>query len=300
MIDTNSAVMEAATELGFTSESTEAIPSVETESTSTDAKAKVETKEGEAPTQEGEESQEAVEGEGEESAIPEKTEEAPKTAQELEAIEARSKEIELKEKAFMDRMQAQEKEFQQKYHEKLKSHDEVDTWLSNVAESDPELFEVIKASFQDHQKQFNNPLIASLREEQAKIKEELDGFKAKASDEVTRTKLDAEMNQIRSTLGKEAETAGLKVDWTKVEDVWADNPKLSIKDAFFALHGESMMKAMASKAKVEAVAKKVQGRPTVTTAGNVKSANASITKDIPTDAFGAVQHYARQLAGYRG
>lgn len=295
MIDTDSAVHQAATDLGIDLNSTDEGSSLETETESMEAEGEVKNEEGQEPEQEEVSSEEApsLEDEGEKAQPP--MDDAPKTVKEIEEIKVLTQQLELKEKAFMERMQAQEMEFQKQHHEKLKAHDELDSFLAELAANDSDLFDLVKGAFQEHQKQFNNPVINSLKQKNEELEKKLDSFLGKASDEVTRTKLDAEINQVKATIGKEAEASGLKIDWTKVEDTWADNPKLSIEGAVFALYGANMMKAAASKAKVETVTKKVQARPAVNTAGNVKSSSQKAPSQVPSDAFGAVQYFAKQF-----
>lgn len=234
----------------------------------------------------------------EEAPAEEAQEEAPApTAKELQEIAAARTELEAKEKAFTDRIAAQEKEFQEKYHEKLSTHDQMDDFFAHLADKDPELFDLLKGEFQEHQKQYSNPVLDQFRKEQQELAKSVNEIKQRFSDEATRLKLDSEMNQVKSSLGKDAEAAGIKIDWEKVEDLWADNPKLNLEAAVYAMYGANLTKAMASKAKVETVEKKIQARPAVATAGSVSRSNTPTRANIPTDAFGAVRYFAKQLTG---
>lgn len=294
-------VMSAMADLGIDPSTLDDGSDLETEDVSMDASAEVneevvETNDAEfsdddsdeAPATEGEETKEVQE------AAP-VVEEPVQTAKEIQEIAAARLELEAKEKAITERFATQEKEFQAKYHEKLKTHDQMDDFFAKLAEKDPDLFDLVKGEFQTHQKEYAQ--FEEFRKETQSLREEINVFKAKASDEVTRTKLDSEMNQVKSTLGKEAEAAGIKVDWSKVEDAWADNPKLDLRKAFYAEHGEALLKASVSKAKVEAVTKKVEARPSVATAGSVQRSSAPIKENIPKDAYGAVRYFAKQITG---
>lgn len=298
MVDIHESINSAMTELGISPESENSTPEQVTETENTEVESEVN---GEEVKASQEDNQEGTTLEGEETnevAPTEVVAEEPKlTAKEFQEIQAAREQLELKEKQITERFAAQEKEFQEKYHEKLKVHDEMDSFLAQVHDNDPDLFDLIQGSFKEFKRQFSNPVFDELRRETQSLRQELNGFKEKASDEVTRTKLDAEINQVKSSLGKDAEAAGVKIDWTKVEDTWADNPKLNIEGAVYALYGANIMKATASKAKVEAVTKKVEGRPTVTTAGSVNRSSAPSIAKVPSDAFGAVKHFAKQLTG---
>jgi hypothetical protein len=297
-------IFTVASEMGINVDSLDEGLDLGDESTSMEAEAEVkEDAEAAVDSEVSDEDDSEIEStEGEEEKPVEVSEEAPieepkQTAKEIQEIEAARVELEAKEKAITERFAIQEKEFQEKYHEKLKAHDELDSFLAEVAETDPDLFEVFKEKFQAHQKQYFNPVINELREKNNQLEQKLDTFLKKASDEVTITKLDSEMNKAKASLGKEAEAAGLKVDWQKVEDLWADNPKLSVDAAFYALYGANLTKASASKAKVEAVEKKIQARPSVSTAGSVNRSNSPKAEVVPNNAYDAVRYYAKKLTG---
>jgi succinate dehydrogenase flavin-adding protein (antitoxin of CptAB toxin-antitoxin module) len=220
--------------------------------------------------------------------------EAAPTPKELQEIAAAREAFEAEKKAFQDEMTNLKKEFEA-HSEKVKVHDELDAFLSNLAGKDPELFDLIKAEFQEHQKQYSNPVLDQFRKEHQELAKSVNEIKQKFSDEVTRTKLDAEMNQVKTTVGKEAEEAGVKVDWNKVEDFWADNPKTDLKGAVYALYGEAIAKASASKAKVSQVEKKVAARPQVATAGAIKGTTSKPQVDFSKMSVGElVRYYARQ------
>jgi succinate dehydrogenase flavin-adding protein (antitoxin of CptAB toxin-antitoxin module) len=293
-------ISDAMSELGIDPSKLDASEETEVASENKEVEASTEETEGEAP-KEGEASD--VGEENKESA-PDSEEkehaetEVPKTAKEIQEIEAAKQALEQEKLAFKEEMQNLEKEFEAKYHEKIKTHDEMDAFFSHLEAKDPELFDLLKGEFQEHQKQYSNPVIDQIRKETQELKKELSAFKSKASDEVVNAKLDAEMNQVKSTLGKEAEAAGVKIDWQKVEDMWADNPKLGVESAVYALYGANISKAMASKAKVAQVEKKVAGRPAVSTAGTMKGSNAQSDVSIPSsDVTGWVKHFANQLKG---
>lgn len=298
-------VYSAASELGIDVATLDESPDFETDTESMEAEGEVKEEALAVDAEisdEDDEVESVPEGEEKEAPVEAPTEEAPieepkLTAKEFQEIEAQRQAFEAEKAAFMEQKASLEKEFQEKYHEKLKAHDEIDSFLAEIAETEPDLFEVFKEKFQAHQKQYFNPVINELREKNNQLEQKLDSFMKKASDEVTITKLDSEMNKAKSTLGKEAEAAGLKVDWKKVEDLWADNPKLSVESAFYAIYGSNLTKAAASKAKVEAVAKKVEARPKVATAGNVGRSNTPTQANVPSNTFDAVRYFAKQLTG---
>lgn len=242
---------------------------------------------------------EAPEGEEKEEVAPtteEDESESPKlTAKEFREIEAARVELEAQQKAFQEEKQNLEKEFQTKYQDKVKTHDELDAFFSHLADKDPELFDLLAGEFKEHQKQFSNPMLDKTRQEISEIKKELEGFKSRATDEVTLTKLDADMEKFNSSIGKEAETAGLKIDRKAIEDLWAKG--LTVEEAFYAKYGAAFASAKVSKAKVEAATKKAAARPVVNTAGNVGRSNTKAPADVPSDAFDAVRYFAKQFSG---
>lgn len=238
---------------------------------------------------EGSESQElegnATEGEateespdGDNTATEVVAEEPKLTRKEFLEIEQARTSFEAEKTAWMQEMESKKQEFETQYEEKIKTHDELDSFLAEIASTEPDLFEEIKAKFQNHQKQYSNPVIDKLRKEQEAMKKELGTFKARASDEVVINKLTSEMKELQGTVIKEAEAYGLKIDPKTIEDLWADS-KLPPRQAFFAVYGEQMLKAQASKAKVSHVEKKLASAPKVSTAGSVKKSNSAPAKD---------------------
>jgi hypothetical protein len=255
-----------------------------------------------AEVEEGEESDAAEvqdpspEGEEKAATRPEVVEEPKLTAKELQEIEAEKLALNAERENFHKEMKAKETEFLTNYQAKLEEHGQFDAFLDTLAANDPSLFELVKDAFSEHQKQYNNPLLSELRQRQAALEKELSGFKAKASDEVTLTKLDSEFNKFNSSIGKEVEAAGLKIDRKAIEDLWAKG--LTVEEAFYAKYGAAYAKAQASKAKVETVEKKVAARPTVSTAGSVKRSSAPVEKDFSKmDSRATVGWFARQIAG---
>lgn len=302
MIDANEGLSSVMTEMGIDPNSLDegSDLEVETESMEAEGEANEETEDTESDLEDDSIDPETHEGdEAPPTEAAEVVEEEPKlTAKEFRELDAKRIELDAKEKAITERFANQEKELQEKYHEKVKTHDEIDAFLGHLAEKDPELFDLFKGEFQEHRKMYTNPLQEETRREISELRKELDSFKNKAGNEVTLTKLETEMNQAKATYGKEAEEAGLKVDWAKVEDAWADNPKLGLKNAFYAEYGESMVKAAASKAKVEAVTKKIDSRPKVATAGTINRANSSASENLSGMSIGDVLRLeARKFTG---
>lgn len=227
--------------------------------------------------EEGEEAQATTEGEVTEE-VP--VEEPKLNAKEIQEIEAQRLQLDTERKAFQEERQRIETEFQEKFGEKIRMHDELDAFISDLETTDPDLFAVIKSSFGQYAKQFNNPVIAELRKQQEGLKAELDQFKSNATAEVTLAKLDTDLKKLQDSLGKEAEAAGVKLDLNKVKEVWASNPKLSPEQAAWVAYGPSLYKAAASKAKVSASEKKVAARPAVKTAGSMQASKGNTGTDF--------------------
>lgn len=299
MSDATQEVFAQAANLGINLDSQEESSSTEVETESMEAEGETASEEVN-PDLEVEGNQEAeteISDEDASATAETKTvEEEPKlTLKQFQELQAKEQEIATKEKAFMERMQAQEKEFNEKYHEKVKVHDQMDDFLAHLAEKDADLFEIIKGEFAEHQKQYSNPVYNSIKTEMEQLRQELGQFKNKASDEVTLTKLDGEMEKFNSTIGKEAEAAGLKVDRKVIEEMWVKG--LSVKEAFYAKYGPAFAKASASKAKLATVVKKTEARPAVSTVGTIGKSNTPGKAEVPRDAFDAVNYFASKLTG---
>jgi hypothetical protein len=300
---TESDVYSAASELGIDPNSLDESSDFETEGESTEAEAEVkdeavEAEEEFSTEEDSEETDSALEGEEKEEvqATEEAVKEGPKlTAKEFQEIEAAKQAFEAEKKAFTERMQKEEKEFLEKYHTKVKDFDEIDAFLGNLAKKDPELFGILQSEMNDYQEKFSNPVINELKERNLALEKKLDAFLNKASDDVTLTKLDSEFEKFMSTTGKDAETAGLKIDRKVIEDLWEKG--LTVEEAFHAKYGSAYAKALVSKQKVAQVEKKVQARPTVPTAGSVKRSNTPANEKVPTKAEDAVRYFAKKITG---
>lgn len=296
------AISSAMSELGIDQNSLDAdeITNVESDNKEVEAKAE-ESSEEEASGEDGDHT-EAVEAsesqpEGEEK-VEAPVEEPKLTAKEFQEIETQRQQLEIERKSFHEEKTKLEAEFQEKYADKIKAHDELDSFISELEVKDPDLYGLIKQSFNEHVRQYNNPQVAALREKMSAIESELNQFKSNATAEVTLAKLDGDMKKLQDTLGKDAEAAGVKLDLQKIKEKWAKNPDLSLEETAFVLYGPALMKASASKAKVEAVTKKVQSQPSVKTAGSVSATKATSTQDwTKMSAEDRVNYFARQLKG---
>jgi hypothetical protein len=201
------------------------------------------------------------------------SEEAPKEiAKEAQDYQAKIEAFEAEKKAYQDEKLAYEKEFKEKYAAKVEDYDKIDSFLTDIAQNDSEVFELVQDAYAKWLKE--NGINEKVSKEIASLKEEIKSFKAKASDEVTLTKLDAEVNEFKKTLGKQAEESGIKIDYKAVEDYWAKAGG-SFKEAVFAKYGESLMKAAASKAKIAESVKKTAAIPKVATTGNLNRSTKS-------------------------
>lgn len=295
-----SASMEA---LGIDQSSLDAdeITNVETESMEADVKT-AESSEDDAIEEEADASEASdaaeVKAQGEEGK--EAPIEAPAEAAKETETEATKLEYAEKERALTERtvkFEAEMKELKEKFQEKLRTHDEFDAFFIDLEAKDPDLYGLVKSAFHEHTRQYNNPVVAELKKSQEALRAELDSFKSAANAEVTLSKLDGDRKSLVNGLGKEAELAGIKFDMQKVEATWAKNPGLSLEQAAWVEYGPALMKASASKAKVEAVEKKVAARPAVKTAGAVKSSNTQVHANVPSDPFKAVHYFAKQFRG---
>lgn len=283
-------VLNSALELGFQVEPSDGELELTRQSEGTEAAAEEVSEEVEASAEsEQSESQDGEEVEGEEAPqteIQEVSEE--ETANENQEVEILRSTFEAKEKIFNAEKEQYQQQLQE-HQEKVQTHDQIDGFLADLAERDPDLFNVFKDEFTKFNKQFSNPVLDDLRSKQAALEKELMQFKSKASDEVTLTKLDSEMKDFKASIGKEAETAGIKVDYQSIEDMWAKG--LTVKEAFFAKYGDSYAKARESKAKLAIAEKKAANLTKTPTAGSVKKTNAADSVDFSKMSIDEAVHY---------
>jgi hypothetical protein len=290
--------------LGISQSSLEENESIDVEAEGTEAEAETnEASEGEAVEAKGEDVTEDVDSaekpEGEEAK--EAPAEEPKQAAENQEVEALKLKYAEEQKALTEertKFQAEMAELKEKFQEKIKTHDEFDAFFIDLEAKDPDLYGLVKSAFHEHARQYNNPVVANLRQEMAKISEELKSFKTQATAEVTLNSLQSERQKLAGGLGKDAEAAGIKLDYSKIDQKWASLPEgTTYEEAAFMLYGPTLIKASASKAKVEAVTKKVQSQPSVKTAGAVKSSSRPANAPVPKNTFDAVHYFAKQVTG---
>jgi hypothetical protein len=297
MFDVESGMSQAMAELGIDQNSLDEGSDLEIETESMEAEGEInEDKVETEPTSNEDESsdpetlEDVEKGEDEVQA----SDDQEKTVKESQEVETLKQNFEAEKKAFHEEMLKKETEFQQEHHEKLKERDDLDAFLGHIADKDPDLFDMFKVAYQDHRKEY--VMLDKFRQETQSLRQELNSFKEKATDQATLTKLDAELNQVKSGLGKDAEALGVKIDWDKVTEKWASMPGSDIEFIAHGLYGANIAKAAASKAKVEAVTRKVSSRPAVTTAGNVqKSASSNEPNFNGMNAESAVSYFARKL-----
>ena len=232
----------------------------------------------------------------EEEKVEAPTEEPKLTLKEFQELNAKEQALAAREAKFNEDFAKKEQELEAQYGEKAREYDLFDSFLSTVAENRPELFDDLQAEMKEYQKHYANPQVDKVTREIAELKKELGQFKARASDEVTITKLDTQLKETMSTLGKEAESLGIKVDTKIIEDLWAKG--FTTDEAFEAKYGAMLRKASLSRAKVEFAEKKVKASPSVSTAGNVKRSTQSTTADYGKMSWDqAAMHALKQVTG---
>jgi hypothetical protein len=263
----------------------------ETEAEASEAEATEEVgAEAQAEENSAKEGSEAQDGKNPEVEAKEAPVEEPKlTHKEFLAIQTEKQALDAERKSFQEEMTKQRQELQEQFGSKVEEYDKFDSFLDRLAQKDPDLFKILQGEFAEHVQHYSNPVVDKVAKEVAELKKELSSYKAKASDEVTLAKLDAEFNSFMNTTGKEAEALGIKVDRKALEDTWAKGG--SLEEAFYAKYGKQVVTATKSKLKLETATKTVAAQPKVTTAGSVKRSTVPTTKDYGSMSWDEAARY---------
>jgi len=140
--------------------------------------------------------------------------------------------------------------------EKLDFADKWNYILENIQEQDPDLLETLKQYATEASKVMENPVVRNQRrqiEQMQKQIEELKNSNSSRSDyevnSLIKENYTKELNDIKSTEAKRFAELGISVDWDKVRDAWikGDNQNMSLKQALYSVHGETLSKVVKSK-----------------------------------------------------
>lgn len=196
-------------------------------------------------------------------------------------------------KAFEAEMQTQREAFEQEKAEyeanapqmsELQFENDFFTnWVTQLQQTDPDLFQEFSHSFQSalnqHSQIQNNPALQAYKAELDGLKNELGQFKqSKFQDENKEilSSFDSGYEKELTSMAPRLASAGIFVNKGKVQEMWSKNDDMSPKQAIFAVYGEQLLKTESSAAKL--VKTKLQSERRT---GGQSPEDTSMRKDLP-------------------
>ena len=179
-----------------------------------------------------------------------------KTPDESEVREKIEKEFqaknETKMKEYNEQVEAFNKEREQ-FQDAINEHSVIVEVLEELKSSDPEVFEELleaynrKASFYTAAQ--NNPAYQKLNQKTQALEEQLKQLTGKETQKETREIVDgweSEYKDVQKEFGAKLRALKVAPNWKEVQRVWESDGtgKMSVKEAFYATHGEKLAKAL--------------------------------------------------------
>jgi len=142
--------------------------------------------------------------------------------------------------------------------------------LKKLDREDPALVAQIEEMYNSemdvHRSSINNPVVNELQAKLAELTNKIEG-KDKESVEKQNETIVKEWEEgvasVQKEWGVKLKSLGIKPNWNKVQDAWKASEAINTKQAFLAVHGEEIAKALESKQKLIETKAKSQSRQTV-------------------------------------
>jgi hypothetical protein len=183
------------------------------------------------------------------------TQKTQELADERKAFEAEYAERE----TALDTQIQELEEYKTELDTKVTENDVMGEVLAELHETDPDIFNEIAQAFKQRmgarEYQVNNPAIKSANDRISQLEQALQGKSEKETQEENDSivkEWDDGLTEIQSTYGKKVKTLGVRPNWEKVKEHWQNdsNGTTSVKEAFFAVHGDQLTKALEAQTKL--------------------------------------------------
>lgn len=185
------------------------------------------------------------------------------TAKTQELAEQR-KEFEAKQSEFEQEYQNklnEVEEYRVSQQEKLTENEIMAQVLQELQTTEPDLFQMVAGAYNQRmnliQMQNNSPMVKGFNDKISNLEKQLQATQkteiSKENDSILQ-KWDTELSEVQSAYATKLRKLGVKPNWEKVKSVWSNDAtnKTSVKDAFFAIHGEQITKALDAQSKLNA------------------------------------------------
>jgi len=163
-------------------------------------------------------------------------------------------------KNFMQEVQMQQEELQAKQAQLQQVEDEyqhLDFFISNLQQTDPELFSQFAQKFQQSKAQNENPMIKEFMRKQEEKFNQLAKPLMEKDVMSLKQQLDSEIAQAKEGTGKEYEDLGIMLDWEAIRQGWADSND-SIEQVIDRLYGSKYRQMSKTKKSLASEQKKAQ------------------------------------------
>ena len=182
-------------------------------------------------------------------------------------------------KEYDDKVEELQKEYND-HSELLNKAQVFDYALKNMEEADPDLYDQVMSHVNGSTQAFNNPVVADLQSKYAALEQKLSQTTELSESKSIVGGFERDLSSFQKEIAPAANKLGLTSNWDNVKDMWKDsNGKMTVKQAFYAVHGEDIQKLRASKQTVAdttrkaAAAKKIPSA--ATTAGSKAGGGSS-------------------------
>jgi len=192
---------------------------------------------------------------------------------------AKTMELADQRKEFESQMQAQQEEIQQirqeaetfrnENQEKLTENEVMGQVLSELRDSDPDAFNYIANAYSRMmgtiQMQNNNPVLQGVNQKISELEKQLQS-KNQEQEQNEISNIQQEwtngLQEVQSSFGPKLRQLGIKPNWQKVQNNWKSDKsgQTSVKEAFFAVHGDQIHKALEAQSRLNATRAKSNSR----------------------------------------
>lgn len=172
--------------------------------------------------------------------------------------------------------------------EQTQGYQQWDFFLQNLKANDPDFHAEIQSRFQNANQHLNNPVVQQLQQQVNNLTTQLQTNSNQAENQVILDSYNKELSSLKEKVVPRFNVLGLKnVDYDKIQKVWTEGEgnKLTVEDAFFAVHGKDIQKLYSSKLKLDALKEKQANKNKVVDIGSVNKGISAID-EIKTDLRG--------------
>lgn len=168
-----------------------------------------------------------------------------------EALTQRQQEIEAK--------YEEAETFQRENQDKILENQVMEQVLAEIQANDPDIFNEIANSFRQKMSMFsmqqNNPMFKGVNDKLSALEKQLQQTtqeKQKQEAQGTLKEWEDGLSSVQKDFGVKLKGLGIKPNWEKVQKAWQSDASNSttVKEAFFAVHGDQIAKALEAQAKL--------------------------------------------------